>query len=204
MPTSSWDQKRAQIAQTMLGGVAPGGLSLGNAGATFRSNPIMGWGSQGAAAQAPAAQAPGGQGQGQTVAYTGGGQNMARPAMVGGPSVQVGIPALQRNRDPRLMSVVGGQGQAAPAQQGLMGPAGGGQMARMAQMPGFNYVPPTPGPAPVPQQAGMAGGPWTRDDRLAFLRGRQTPANAMAYTQALGQGAYNYNPGGSGNNRQRH
>jgi hypothetical protein len=35
--------------------------------------------------------------------------------------------------------------------------------------------------------------PWTKDDRMAFLAGRQTPANSMAYTQALGQGAYDYN-----------
>jgi hypothetical protein len=134
--TSPWQQKRAQIAQTMRGAVAPGGLSLGNGGATFRANPMM------------------------------------APSAAAGP--------------------------------GLMGQAGGGgQMARMAQMPGFNYVPPPTGPAPVAAPAAGAPMPWTRDDKLAFMRGRQTPANAMAYTQALGQGAYNYNPGGSGNNRYR-
>jgi hypothetical protein len=137
---TSWEQKLAKIAQTMQGGVNPGGLDLGSIGASFTANPLLG---QPAAIAAPS---------------TGG--------LMGSTSTQ-GV-------DP--------------------------QTAAMQQMPGFNYVPPPTGPAPDPAAAAGAGAsiPWTRDDKLAFLRGRQTPANAMAYTQALGQGAYDYNRQGRG------
>jgi len=138
MPTP-WEQKLAKIAQTMQGSVAPGGLSLGNAGATFRTNPLMGQ---------PAVAAP--------------------------------------------------VASAAPASGGLMGQGGDGQMARMAQMPGFNYVPPPTGPAPVPVAAAGAAGAggvplsqWGQDDRLALLRGRQTMNNRNAFNSFQGQGAYN-------------
>jgi hypothetical protein len=93
-------------------------------------------------------------------------------------------------------------GAAAP---GLMGaaPTQGQMMAQanasLQGAPGFDYVPPAVGPAPVAAPAAGAGGPWTQDDRLAFLQGRPTQANQMAYTQALSQGAYDNNRQGSGN-----
>jgi hypothetical protein len=90
----------------------------------------------------------------------------------------------------------GGLMGAAPTQGAMMAQAN----ASLQGAPGFNYAPPPVGPPPPPPAAaGGAGGPWTGDDRLAFLTGRQTPANQMAYTQALGQGAYDYNRQGSGN-----
>jgi len=96
-------------------------------------------------------------------------------------------------------------GAMSPQAPGLMGaaPTQGQMMAQanasLQGAPGFNYTPPPVGPPPVaaPAAAGAAG-PWTRDDRLAFLQGRPTMANQMAYTQALGQGAYDYNRQGRG------
>jgi hypothetical protein len=185
MPTPSWDQKRKAIAQVMRGAVNPSGLNLGTAGATFRANPMM---AQQAMATGKPAGAPAAWG---TVRPNGVSVN----GLIG--SMQAHNQGANNLSGPMARAMgVGGQ------PQGLMGQAGGGgQMARMAQMPGFNYVPPPTGPAPVPGAAPGAAGapmPWTADDKLAFLRGRQTPANAMAYTQALGQGAYDYNRQGRG------
>jgi hypothetical protein len=94
-----------------------------------------------------------------------------------------------------------------PQAPGLMGaaPTQGAMMAQanasLQGAPGFDYAPPAVGPAPVAAPAAGAAGPWTRDDRMAFLRGRPTQANQNAYTQALGQGAYDNIR--QGNNRYR-
>jgi hypothetical protein len=122
-------------------------------------------------------------------------------ALAGGNAPSVGA-------DPMVNPMIAAMSPQAPGvaggSPGLMGaaPTQGAMMAQanasLQGAPGFDYAPPTVGPDPVATPAAGAAGPWTQDDKLAFLRGRPTQANQMAYTQALGQGAYDYNRQGRG------
>jgi len=70
MPTPSWAQKRAQIAQALAGGGGSGWSGLGQSlGAGIMANPMLRWGNQGAAAPEMAGgMFGGGQTQGQQMA----------------------------------------------------------------------------------------------------------------------------------------